>query len=222
MERFCGVVPALLNGLEVSGSTVSIDAMGCQKEIAELIIDKEADYLLALKGNQGSLFEEVEDAFRFNKALRFEEEWAPGHGRIEKRICQILPAEQHLTKELPAQWKGLKTLVRVESKRMQEKGEKTELRYYIASDPIESPRYFNHLVRGHWGIENHLHWHLDVTFKEDQSRARAGNTPQNLSILRKVALHRISNMKDKLSLQKRRFRASLNNDYLIKIVTWSV
>ena len=115
-------------------------------------------------------------------------------------------------------WKGIKTLVKIEAYRQTKHKESKETRYYISSANPEKPAYFNHLARGHWGIENHLHWHLDISFSEDHSRARKGFAPQNLSILRKMALHRISNMKDKLSIKKRRFRASLNNDYLLDVL----
>ena len=112
-------VPALLDELDVSGAVVSIDAMGCQKAIAEKIIDKKADYLLALKNNQASLYEEVEDAFRFEKAETFEEKWQRGHGRIERRVCHILPAKKCLSSQPLEQWKELKTLVRIEASRME-------------------------------------------------------------------------------------------------------
>jgi len=211
-------VPQLLDELDVSGAVVSIDAMGCQKEIAKKIIEGKADYLLALKGNQKMLFEEVEDAFRFEKTETFEEKWQADHGRIEQRRCQVLSAENSLSAELLSSWKKLTTLVRVEARRMGQNGLKTEIRYYISSESEQKPAYFNALVRGHWGIENQLHWHLDVTFREDHSRVRKGYGPENLSILRKVALQHISNMKDKASLKKRRYKASLNNDYLEKVL----
>jgi len=214
-------IPKLLNQLEVQGSTISIDAIGCQRNIASLIIEKEADYLLAVKGNQAGLLEEIEDTFRFKQAQTqsFEEKWIYAHGRYEQRNCQILPIKQVLNPETVQDWKQLETLIKVVAKR-QPKGKETstETRYYISSEKVGSPRYYNSMVRGHWGIENHLHWHLDITFKEDAARVREGNGPQNMSALRKIALQRLANMKDKLSLPKRRFRAALNLVYLEKIL----
>ena len=214
-------IPKLIDKLDISGSVVTIDAIGCQREIAALIIDKEADYLLAVKGNQAGLLEEIEDSFRFQGAhiQTFEEKWVYAHGRDEQRTCQILPQVHMLNPEKALPWKNLQTLVKVVAKR-QPKGKEmaTETRYYIASEKGLPPRYFNTLARGHWGIENHLHWHLDVTFKEDASRASKGWGPQNLSALRKIALQRVAHMEDKLSLKKRRFRAALNLVYLENIL----
>ena len=214
-------IPHLLNKFDISGSVVTIDAIGCQREIAELIIDKEADYLLAVKGNQAGLLEEIEDSFRFQSAhtQTFEEKWVYAHGRDEQRSCQILSQVHMLNPQKAEPWKNLQTLVKVVANR-QPKGKElsTETRYYISSEKEPSPRYYNALVRGHWGIENHLHWHLDMTFKEDASRASKDWGPQNLSALRKIALQRVAQMKDKLSLNKRRFRAALNLVYLENIL----
>lgn len=214
-------IPELLNELEIEGSTVTIDAIGCQRAIAELIVEKGADYLLAVKGNQAGLLEEIEDTFRFKEAQAegFEEQWTYAHGRHEQRSCQILPVDQMLNPHVAQPWTQLNTLVKVVAKR-QPKGKELsiETRFYIASDKNQPARYFNALVRGHWGIENHLHWHLDLTFNEDQARVTKGYGPQNLSALRKIALQRIANTKDKLSLPKRRFKAVLNLVYLEKIL----
>lgn len=215
-------IPKLLNKLDISGSVVTIDAIGCQREIAEVIIDKEANYLLAVKKNQAGLLEEIEDSFRFKGAYTqtFEEKWSYAHGRHEQRSCQILSQIHMLNPQKAEPWKNLQTLVKVVAKR-QPKGKEssTEIRYYISSEKELAPRYYNALVRGHWGIENHLHWHLDMTFKEDASKAAKGWGPQNLSALRKIALQRVSYMKDKLSLPKRRFRAALNLVYLQNILS---
>ena len=211
-------IPELLGELDITGSIVSIDAIGCQREIAEQIMDQEADYLLAVKKNQKELFEQIQDSFLLNAAQIWDEQWEYDHGRYEKRTCEILPAQQMLLPELSDQWKGIRMLVKIEAYRETKGKKSTEIRYYISSSSSDNPRYYNHLVRGHWGIENQLHWHLDISFSEDASRARKGFAPQNLAILRKMALHRIAQMKDKLSMKKRRFRASLNNDYLLKVL----
>jgi predicted transposase YbfD/YdcC len=123
-----------------------------------------------------------------------------------------------LLPENQEQWAGIKTLIKVEATRMIKDKETTETRYYISSEDETNASYFNALVRGHWGIENHLHWHLDVTFREDASRARTGNAPENLSTIRKIALQIISGQKDKLSLRKRRLKAAYDKKYLKKLL----
>jgi len=211
-------IPELISELDIAGSIVSIDAIGCQQKIAAQIINQQADYLLALKKNQKELYDQTQDSFELNPAQIMDEQWEYDHGRYEQRRCEILPAQGMLLPELIDQWEGIHTLVKIEAHR-EEKGKRsTEIRYYISSATMDNPRYYNHLVRGHWGIENLLHWHLDISFSEDASRARKGFAPQNLATLRKMALHRMTQMSDKLSIKKRRFRASLNNDYLLKVL----
>lgn len=210
-------IPELLDSLNLEGSTVSIDAIGCQKEIAEKIIASKAHYLLAVKANQGDLSEELKEVFDFSPIKEETELSEKGHGRKEIRNCQILSAKETLSPALIAAWKEITTLVKIEETRTIRGVSQTESRYYISSDN-QNATYYNGLVRGHWGIENQLHWHLDVTFNEDACRARTGNAPQNLNILRKLALHRLTKMDDKLSLKKRRYRASLNNEYLEKLL----
>jgi predicted transposase YbfD/YdcC len=112
----------------------------------------------------------------------------------------------------------MKTLVKVNPKRRLGDKISEEIRYYISSSEVKNATYYNRLARGHWRIEKQLHWHLDITFREDSCRARRGNAAGNLSAMRKIALHRLS-MKDKLSLKKRRFRAALNNNYLLKLLS---
>jgi len=213
-------VPALLSelGNTLEGATVSIDAIGCQRDIAEQILHTGAEYLLSVKDNQKGLLEEVSEAFRFCPPAPQDHSWEYGHGRFEERKCDVLPAREVLSPGLLSKWKGLQSVVRIVSSRELNGIKSTETRFYISSDKGKGPDHYNRFVRGHWGIENHLHWHLDVTFNEDASRARKGNAPQNLNILRKAALFRISQMNDSLSLKKRRFRASLNNDYLIDLL----
>lgn len=211
-------IPTLLNQLEIEGSVVSIDAIGCQTSIADHLIEQGAEYLLAVKKNQKELFEQVEDSFLLNPSDTQDMQWEYQRARFEQRKCQILPAQQMLLPEMADQWRGIKTLVKIQAQRQINDKTSLETRYYISSEENQPSRYFNHITRGHWGIENQLHWHLDITFKEDASRARSGFAPQNLSILRKIALHRIAQMKDKLSLKKRRYRASLNNEYLLMLI----
>ncbi len=209
-------IPELIETLDLRGSTVSIDAIGCQTGIAEKILESGADYLLAVKQNQGSLYEEVCDDFTWKSSKEIDETWEYDHGRYEKRKCRIVAAQEVLTPDTLNRWEGIKTVVKVVSERTIDGVTSLQSRFYISSEAKE-PAYYNAAVRGHWSIENHLHWHLDVTFDEDANRSRTGNAPQNLNVLRKMALQRISRMNDKLSLKKRRFRASMNVDYLRKV-----
>ncbi len=210
-------IPELIDALDVEGSTVSIDAIGCQEGIAEKILGAKADYLLAVKENQGGLYEGIRDGFIWESAKGCDETWEYDHGRYEVRKCVTASAKNYLTPDLLDKWVGVETLVKIESHRVVDGVSSSQTRFYISSEQ-KSPSFYNAAVRGHWSIENHLHWHLDVTFNEDANRSRKGFAPQNLNILRKMALHRISKMKDKLSLKKRRFRASMNVKYLGKVL----
>lgn len=211
-------IPTLLNSLELKDSVVSIDAIGCQKQIATQLVGAQADYLLSLKANQKATYEDAIWLFTVAEGQRSDEEWEYDHGRYETRNCTIVKLTPQQKSSLFPDWNGLTTLIRVESTRTLKDVSKSETRYYISSSGHTDPAYFNRLVRGHWGIENKLHWHLDVTFGEDNSRARSGNAPENLNILRKMALQRISKMDDKLSLKKRRYRASMNTNYMDQIL----
>lgn len=211
-------IPQVLEDIDIEGSVVSIDAMGTQREIAELIVEKKGHYLLALKANQKSLFEDVECAFKVHSGLDTYETVDAGHGRIETRKCSILPANQYLLEENLQTWKNLETIIRIEATREIQGKVTTQIRYYISDEKEVKAAYFNSIVRGHWSIENQLHWHLDITFKEDACRARAGYASQNLSVLRKMALHIISEQKDKLSIKKRLYKAALDTQYLRKLL----
>ena len=212
-------IPELIDELDVEGATISIDAIGCQVSIAQKIRQAKANYLLAVKGNQKDLLEEIEEAFVYSAVQNYEENWEYDHGRYERRRCEVLAAKVSLSPNQLQRWLDVKQIIKITSQRTIKEKTSTECRYYISSLEQNDAKRFNDLVRGHWGIENHLHWHLDVTFNEDASRARSGHAPINLNILRKMALQRIKQMKDRLSLKKRRFRAALNQNYLIKILT---
>lgn len=181
-------IPNALSSIDITDAVVSIDAMGTQREIHELIVDKGGHCFLALKANQKFLYEDVECAFKLHKGYDSDQTIDADHGRIETRHCSILPASEFLMEETLESWKGLHTIIRIESTR-EVKGKSTqETRYYISDEKELSAKYFNALARGHWEIENQLHWHLDVTFKEYQCRARTGYASRNLSVLRKLAL----------------------------------
>jgi predicted transposase YbfD/YdcC len=219
-------IPKVLNSLDIEDSVVTIDAMGTQTAIAAQIREKKGNYLLSVKANQKGLLEDVESAFKVNHGHDTMEETEKGHGRIETRQCSILPAKDFLLDENLKAWKDVATLVKIDASREIKGVRKEETRYYISNEKIQKAAYYNALVRGHWGIvrlrsltiENHLHWHLDVTFKEDMCRARAGNAPENLATLRKFALQILTNVKDNLSLKKRQYKAALDMEYMKKIL----
>lgn len=213
-------IPGVLKSLDIEDTVVSIDAMGTQTAIARQIREQKGHYLLSVKKNQRGLLEDIECAFKVHQGYDCVEEIQRDHGRIDTRRCSILPAKDFLLEETIQAWKDLTTLIRVESCR-EIKGVRTEeTRYYISNEDMPKASYYQALVRGHWGIENHLHWHLDVTFKEDSCRARSGNAPQNLSTVRKFALQIISQAKDKLSLKKRQYKAALDLCYMRKLLVF--
>ena len=211
-------IPTILDQLNLEGAIISIDAIGCQKEIAEKIVAQPADYILAVKGNQEDLLEEVSESFQFSSVEHLNEQWEYDHGRFEKRHCAVLPAADCLSPVLRKVWPSINTLVKIEATRIVDDVRSTKTRYYITSLADKSALTINQLIRSHWSIENQLHWHLDVTFGEDASRARRGYAAENLSLMRKVALHRITKDRSKLSKRKRRYKAAMNLEYLEKIL----
>jgi len=213
-------IPKILDSLDIAEAVVSIDAIGTQTKIADRIIEHGGHYFLSVKGNQQGLLDDLEQAFKVSRGLRFMDEPNCDHGRIEKRQCSILPACEYLLEENLSAWKNVSTLIRIDASREIKGVVHQEIRYYISDETVNSPSYYLALSRGHWGIENQLHWHLDVTFKEDACRARQENAPLNLSTLRKFALQLLSNQNDKLSLKKRQYKAALDINYLKKIVNF--
>ena len=211
-------IPELLKLLVLKGCIVTIDAMGCQKEIASAIIDQDANYILALKGNQGNLLEQTEDSFRFLDVASVNEETDAGHGRVERRVCTVVNDLSMIEKK--EQWEGLKSLVRIEAERYIKSSGKTETetRYYISSLPADAA-LLNKSIRSHWGIENKLHWSLDVAFNEDNSRKRAGHAAQNFSVLNRIALNLLKNeTTTKRGVKGKRLKAAWSNSYLEKIL----
>ena len=215
-------IPALLGVLDVKGCTVTIDAMGCQQDIAATIIKKEADYILAVKGNQEHLHDDIKEAFEQQKAIVSDTQINAGHGRIEKRTCSIITDTEWICKK--DKWEGLQTLIKIQSERTQKAtgASQTQTRYYIASRKADAA-FFNHAVREHWGIENKLHWILDVAFGEDASNKRAGNAAENFSFINKIALNLLQSYDDrrgakKISMKTKRKKCGWSNDYLLTIL----
>lgn len=214
-------IPELLEWLDVRGAIVSIDAMGCQKAIAEKIIDKGGDYLLALKGNQSSLHDDVRLHFEAptpQAAIQMEqaETLDKGHGRIEVRHCRVSTDIDWL-KERHPEWTNLRSIVAITSERHIGETVTQETRYFISSALIPAERMLA-AVRLHWGIENQLHWVLDMSFGEDQSRIRKGNAPSNVAIIRHAALNMIRSAKTKRMSIKRMRKAAGWDDALLNNV----
>lgn len=220
-ENEIPAIPRMLDRLVIDGAVVSIDAMGTQVDIAEKIVGKNAHYFLAVKENQAGLLSEIQDVIKYNQPTSTYSVTEKEHARVETRAVSIYPADMMEDKEIFGRWKNLRTLVCVETERVHvSEGGRTEVqaRYYISDEDFPLAQYYGELARGHWGIENGLHWHLDVTFKEDKCRARKKNAAQNLSLLRKLALQIATHTQDKLSVRKRLRCASWNPKYLITLL----
>ena len=196
--------------------------MGCQTDIAAKIVEKQGDYVLAVKDNQALLHEAIADYFEQAIAannpdlcqLQSCEETNAGHGRIEIRRCYLSTCLDTLPDA--ARWKGLKSIGMVESERTIEGKTSLERRHYICS--LADVKLFAHAARAHWGVENSLHWVLDVTFREDDSRIRTGYAPENVAIIRQRSLNLLKKEPSKLSIKKKRFRAALSDAFREKVV----
>jgi predicted transposase YbfD/YdcC len=215
-------IPKLLEMLTIEGAIVTIDAMGCQREIAQKIIDKGADYILALKGNQGTLREDVEvfaaeqqnNGFT-NTAISRIETIDGDHGRIETRTVTVMYDMAWLRHR--HDWPGLQAVAIVESVR--ETGPKTEreTRFYILSRSAPAEQVAP-AIRDHWGVENGLHWVLDVVFRDDECRVRTDNAPANLAVIRHMACNLIRRSPGKQSVRLRRKAAAWDDDFLVKLI----
>jgi predicted transposase YbfD/YdcC len=225
-------IPALLQLLEIRGCIVTIDAIGCQKEIAQKIVEKEADYVLALKENQGRTFGDVKSLFQFGQETHFKgiehDFWQSvdkGHGRIEVRRCWTISDPLYLDYVLDLDhvlergtWSKLGSLVMVASERREGDAVMVQSRYYLSSLPGNA-REALRAVRGHWGIENSLHWVLDIAFREDDCRVRKDNGPQNLAVLRHIALNLLKqDTTAKCGTRAKRLKAGWDEEYLSKIL----
>jgi predicted transposase YbfD/YdcC len=216
-------IPKLLQILEISGCLVTIDAMGCQTEIAQEIIKAGADYVLAVKGNQPTLHEGIREFFDdhmeddfVRTSVRRYETTEKGHGREEMRWYFICPVPDNLPDG--SRWAKLKAIGIAINNTQRDGKDCNEVRYYILSKYL-SGRRFAEAVRYHWGIENRLHWQLDVTFQEDQCRVRKGHADANLSIVRRTALSLLKNeLTRKVGIKNKRLAAALDETYLEKVL----
>jgi predicted transposase YbfD/YdcC len=216
-------IPKLLKMLEIAGAIVTIDAMGCQKEIARTIRGRKADYVLALKANHEHLYEQVVAFFdgacahgRKEQGIRYHREWSRGHGRDECRRCWATSDLSWL--EGREEWADLRSVVLIESERFIGDTLTVEERYYLSSLPADA-RLLNEAVRSHWGVENSRHWVLDVTFHEDSSRIKKENAPENFGLLRRLALCLLKREStSKRSIKGKRLRASWDEGYLLRVL----
>lgn len=218
-------IPKLLALLDLSGAVVTLDAAGCQKKIARQIVDGGGDYVLGLKGNQGSLHAETVELFE--KCLRDDclgiswheaETTNGGHGRIEQRRLWAT-GEIAWFAEL-SQWKGLRSLIKVEARRTIGEETSSETRYYISSLPADDPERLLDCVRGHWSVENSLHWCLDVSFADDQRRIRKGHGAENFARLSRMALNLLKGQtKHKVGIKTKRLCCGWCHEYLFRVLT---
>lgn len=208
-------IPELLDMLAIDGAIVTIDAIGTQKAIAAKIIGKTADYVLALKENQGSLYADVADFFAdpvLASACPEHRQTAAGHGRIEERTARA--ADAAWLAERHPEWQGLRSIAAITAARRDKKtgASSTETRFYIASLPPD-PACLLDACRSHWSIENNLHWQLDVTFREDQCRTRKDHAAINLAMMRHVAFNLLKREPTKIPIKRKRLKATINPEF---------
>ena len=217
-------IPLLLELLELKGCIVTIDAMGCQREIAAQIIRQKAEYVLSLKGNQGVLHKEVAEYFAWAEGTDFKDleydycqTLEKDHGRIEERKCWVTEDTAWFTEK--AEWAGLRSFVMVEGRReVLGQAATVERRYFISSLPADAKQALR-AVRGHWQVENALHWVLDVAFREDACRTRTGNAPENLATLRHIAVNLLKQERScKLGIKSKRLKAGWDESYMLKVL----
>jgi predicted transposase YbfD/YdcC len=220
-------IPVLLEQLDLKGAIITIDAMGTQKKIAQQIQAQKADYILTLKANHSSLaqyakdwFETYELELNTESVLVIPPQINAGHHRIEERQFWQVPVELVFPESQIKKWTGLKTLVVERSRRVLWNKETHCLRFFLSSLPPDFSQ-FPHCIRSHWEIENSLHWCLDVVFAEDASRIRKDHAPHNMSIIRRLALNLLRQHSSRDSFKMKRYKAALNNDFLLSILQQS-
>ncbi len=211
-------IPQLLDLLTLQGTIVTIDAMGCQRKIAEKILDKKAGYILALKGNQGKLSADVKSIFEDNskaKTMSCHETLEHSHGRIDVRRVTVCTDIEVLQKQ--HKWPGLKSIVMIEHTISENGNARGEMRFYISSLD-ENSEFMARKIRDHWGIENGLHWIMDVIFHDDDCRIRKDNAPANFTTIKHMASNLLRNSKGKKSMNIKRHMAAWDEDFLFGLI----
>ena len=217
-------IPLLLELLALKGCIVTVDAMGCQREVAAQIISQEADYVLSLKGNQGLMHEEVAEYFAWAERTNFQDleydyctTLEKDHGRIEGRRCWVTEDTDWFTEK--AEWAGLRSFIMVEAEReVLGQAATVERRYFISSLGADAQQALR-AVRCHWQVENSLHWVLDVAFREDACRTRAAHAPENLATLRHIAVNLLKQERScKLGIKSKRLKAGWDESYMLKVL----
>lgn len=209
-------IPKLLDSLLLEGTTVTIDAMGCQKKIARKIVSKGANYILSVKDNQGELFDDIKDSFKVIKPSDSYQDIDYGHGRIEERKCSVI-TDLGLV-ENASKWKGLESIIRMDRTRFFKATgkEQTQTSYYIST--LNNANEISNGIRKHWGIENKVHWILDVAFNEDLSRKRIGNAAKNFTNINRIAINMLRADDKKASMVRKRLAAGWDDDYMLKLL----
>jgi predicted transposase YbfD/YdcC len=218
-------IPELIKVLELNGCIVTIDAIGCQKEIVKLITQQNADYVITLKKNQGNLYESVEELFKLGISTSFQEfqhstykTEEQGHGRREIRHYAMLSGIKSRL-DPDSVWSNFNSIGMVESVREVDGKTTVETRYFISSLE-DNAKQFANSVRSHWGIENSLHWVLDVALKEDDCRIRKDNAPQNFAVMRQIAVNLLGKEKRvKRGIKNKQFQAAMDNKYLERVLS---
>jgi predicted transposase YbfD/YdcC len=210
-------IPKLLQALTLTGCVVTLDAMGTQQQIAQAIIAKDADYVLAVKGNQGALEEQIVRSFGTEAVADSYTTTEKDHGRIEIRKAEVITDLKWL--EAPQKWNNLRALLKITSTRtvVAEQKTGTDVRYFIMSQAFTAQESL-HIVRSHWGIENQLHWSLDVTFGEDSNRNRTKNAAENFAFINRIALNLLKKEPTKRSIKHKRHKANRSNSYLNSVL----
>jgi predicted transposase YbfD/YdcC len=219
-------VPELLKLLFVKGCIVTVDALNCQKDIAQTVIDQQADYVFALKANHPQLHQDVVDWFAWAQARdfrdvqhSFHQTVNKAHGRLEVRRCWAIADPLALESLAHYEgWAGLRSVVMVQRERRNPTEQQTDTVYYLSSLPADAQRLLA-ATRAHWSVENSFHWTLDVTFAEDASRVRLDDAPENLAVIRHIALNLLKQHPAKLSLKRKQFRAALDDSFLLELLT---
>ena len=211
----------ILGMLNISGCTITIDAMGCQKKIAKKIIDNKANYVLCAKDNQKWLKIDIDISFKLNERHIYQHSTDTGfkeekhHGRVEARKYLTLPAEYF--PKLQEEWPGIKSVAKVIRRRTIEKKTSEEVNYYISSHSYIS-KQIPEAIRKHWNVENCLHWQLDVSFNEDNCRARIKNEAENIAILRRISMAFLKKNKYKAGIKRKRKRAGWDDSFLFEVL----